>query len=94
MDAEGPFDDMVSRDQEDSMPRPADKRMQGKDKIPKTSRKNSNVKKGERLKNMVNMLKRERSGKNIDNEKEYDIDQGETHHHHHMGGHESVFLNR
>lgn len=78
MDDGGPFDDMTSRDVEDHMPSERDKRMHDRERIPATPRRNSNVKKAQRIRNAVQTLKRERSSAGKDDEVDNTINQGET----------------
>ena len=84
MDPEsGPFDDMVSRDQEDAMQAPKDTVHKDKEKLRDTPKSNSNIKKARRIRNLVQIKKRETNPES-----------DETHHTSHMGGHGSAFLHR
>ena len=73
-----PFDDMQSRDNEDAMPRMNDKLHKDRERIPKTPRRKSNLKKAQNIRNMINVLKRERSNVRSDDVESTVVDQGET----------------
>ena len=84
MDAEnGPFDDMTSRDQEDAMQAPKDTVHKDKEKLRDTPKDNSNIKKAMRIRNLVNIKKRETNSES-----------DETPHKSHLAGHGSAFLHR
>ena len=84
LDDGNPFDEMRSRDVEDAMSDLKDTAVKQKHEPHVSPRKNSNVAKGRRLKNLVAMLKREKN----------QVKHDDTPHQYNLGGHGSSFLHR
>ncbi len=84
LDDGNPFDEMRSRDTEDAMSDLKDTAIKQKHEPRVTPRKNSNIAKAKRMRNLVSILKREKN----------QVTNDDTPHQYNLGGHTASFLNR